>query len=155
LSYHFIVLILSKRHGIPQVLGSTSSHNLIKDPVILALYVVPVNPLRNYDGFVISNDNGLIEVMLECLVKSIINSSFLLNKSWVFFPLFPYQICFSLVVDFLPLIWILGLPENWSSHVYVGGWENFHHNTGFFLLTISTIISLLNVLIPLPHSHLH
>jgi hypothetical protein len=63
------------------VLGSTSSHNLIKDPVILALYVVPVNPLRNYDGFVIRNDNGLIEVMLECLVKSIINSSFLLNKS--------------------------------------------------------------------------
>jgi hypothetical protein len=89
LSYDFIVLIFSESHDIPQVLGSTNSHHLIKDPITFALHVVPVNLLENCHGLVLGNDNGLIEVLLKYCMKPIINASFLLNKPWVFFPFFP------------------------------------------------------------------
>jgi hypothetical protein len=80
LSYDFIVPILSESHDIPQVFGSTNSHHLIKDPITLALHVVSVNLLRNCHGLSLGNDDGLIEVLLKCRVKSVVNARFLLNK---------------------------------------------------------------------------
>jgi hypothetical protein len=112
LSYDFIVPILSERHDIPQVFGSTSSHHLIKNPITLALHVVPVNPLRNYHVLSLRNDDGLIEVLLKCRVKPIINVRFFLNKPRVFLPLFPQQVYFPFVANFLPPIWIHEKMEN-------------------------------------------
>jgi hypothetical protein len=61
------------------------------------------------------------------------------------FSLFPHQVCFPFIADFLPpiwILWILGLPENWSSHVHIRGKVDFIHNKGFsLLLTIITSIS--------------
>jgi hypothetical protein len=90
LSYDFIVLILSESHDIPQVFGFTSSHHLIKDPITIALHVVPVNPLRNCHRLSLGNDDELIEVLLKYRVKSVVNARFLLNKPQVFFSLFPH-----------------------------------------------------------------
>jgi hypothetical protein len=45
LSYDFIVPTLLESHKLSHVLGSTSSHNLIKNYVTLALYVIPIYPL--------------------------------------------------------------------------------------------------------------
>jgi hypothetical protein len=90
LSYDFIVPILTESQDIPQVFGSTSSHHLIKDSITLALHVVPVNPLRNYHGLNLGNDDGLIQVLLKRRVKSVVNARFLLNKPRVFFSLFPH-----------------------------------------------------------------
>jgi hypothetical protein len=86
LSYDFIVSILSESHDIPQVLGSTSTHHLIKDPITFSLHVVPIYLLENWHGLVLRNDNRLIEALLKYRVKPIINVSFLLNKPCVFFP---------------------------------------------------------------------
>jgi hypothetical protein len=47
LSNYLIVLILLKRHDIPQVFGSTSTHYLIKDHIMLYLHIGPINPLKN------------------------------------------------------------------------------------------------------------
>jgi hypothetical protein len=112
LSYDFIVPIISERHDIPQVISSTRSHHLIKDPVTLALHVVPVNPLRICHRLVLGNNDGLIEILLKCRVKHIINARFLLNKHRVFFPLFPHQVYFPFVGNFFPPIQIHGQPEN-------------------------------------------
>jgi hypothetical protein len=143
LSYDFIIPILSKSYNIPQVLGSTSSHHLIKDPVTLTFDVVPVNPLRNCHELVLENNDGLIEILLKCRVKPIINARLLLNKSQVFFPLFHHQVCFPSVADFLPPIWIQGQPEDWSSHVNVrGGIDLLYIKSLFLLLTIITIIAI-------------
>jgi hypothetical protein len=104
LSNYLIVLILLKRHDIPQVFGSTGSHYLIKNRVMLCFHIGPVNPLRNCRGLGLGNDHRLIEVLLKCRVKSIVNGRFFFNKHWIFFPLFPHQICFAHVDDFLPPI---------------------------------------------------
>jgi hypothetical protein len=84
LGNYLTVLILLKRHDIPQVFGSTSSHYLIKDCIMLCLHIGPVNPLRNCRGLSLSNDHGLIEVLLKCRVKSIVNARFFFNKPWIF-----------------------------------------------------------------------
>jgi hypothetical protein len=101
-----IILILLRSHDIPQVLGFTSTHYLIKDLIMLSLHVGQIYPLRNYYGLSLCNDDRLIEVLLKCHVKHIINTCFLLNKRCIFFPLFPYQICLAFVDDFLPPIQI-------------------------------------------------
>jgi hypothetical protein len=80
LSNYIIVPILLKRHGIPQVFSSTSSHYLIKDCVMLCLRIGPVNPLRNCHELGLGNDHRLIEVLLKCCVKSIVNARFFFNK---------------------------------------------------------------------------
>jgi hypothetical protein len=149
LNYDFIVPILSECYDIPQVLGFTCSYHLIKEPITLALHVVPIYPLRNFHVFVLGNDDVRIEVLLECRVKYIVNARLFLNKPWVFFPLFFYQICFAHIAVVLPPIQILGQPKNWSSHVYVGGRVDLLYIKSFFLLlTTITIIFLLNLLIP-------
>jgi hypothetical protein len=107
LSNYLIVLILLESHDIPQALGSTSTHYLIKDRVMLSLHIGPVNPLRNCHGLGIVNDHRLIEVLLKCRVKPIINVWFFLNKPHIF-SLFPHQICLALVADFLPPIRVEG-----------------------------------------------
>jgi hypothetical protein len=73
LSNYLIILILLKSHDIPQVLDSISTHYLIKDHVMLSLHIGPVNPLGNHHGLSLGNDHKLIEVMLNCCVKPIIN----------------------------------------------------------------------------------
>jgi hypothetical protein len=108
LSNYLIVPILLKRHDIPQVFGSTSSHYLIKDRVMLCLHIGLINPLRNCCRLGLGNDHRLIVVLLKCRVKSIVNATFLCNKPWIFFSLFPHQICFALVADFLPPIRVEG-----------------------------------------------
>jgi hypothetical protein len=108
LSNYLIVPILLKRHDIPQVFGSTSSHYLIKDRVMLCLHIGLINPLRNCCRLGLGNDHRLIVVLLKCRVKSIVNVMFLCNKPWIFFSLFPHQICFALVADFLPPIRVEG-----------------------------------------------
>jgi hypothetical protein len=45
LSYDFIVPTLLESHKLSHVLGSTRSHNLIKNYVTLALHVIPIYPL--------------------------------------------------------------------------------------------------------------
>jgi hypothetical protein len=80
LSNYLIIPILLKRHGIPQVFGSTRSHYLIKDHVMLCLHIGLVNPLRNCHGLGLGNDYRLIEVLLKCRVKSIVNAMFFFNK---------------------------------------------------------------------------
>jgi hypothetical protein len=69
LSNYLIVLILLKRHDIPQVFDSTSSHYLIKDHVMLYLHIGLVNPLRNFYELGHGNGPRLIEVLLKCHVK--------------------------------------------------------------------------------------
>jgi hypothetical protein len=108
LSNYLIITILLKRHDIPQVLGSMSTHYLIKDRVMLSLHIGQVNPLRNRHRLGLGNDHRLIEVLLKCRVKLIINAWFLLNKHQIFFPLFPHQIRLALVADFLPPIQVEG-----------------------------------------------
>jgi hypothetical protein len=108
LSNYLIVLILLKRHDIPQVFDSTSSHYLIKDHVMLCLHIGPVNPLRNCRELNLGNDHRLKKVLLKCRVKSIVNARFFFNKPWILFPLFSHQICFALVADFLPPIRVEG-----------------------------------------------
>jgi hypothetical protein len=101
LSNYLIVSILLESHDIPQVLGSTSTHYLIKDRVMFSLHIGPVNPLENRHGLGLDNDHRLIEVLLKCRVKPIINAWFFLNKTRIFFPLLPHQIRLALVADFL------------------------------------------------------
>jgi hypothetical protein len=84
LSNYLIVPILGKGHDFFQVFSLTSSYNLIKDPVIFFLHAVPVNPLGESYPLVLRNDNRLIEVLLECRVKPVINPNLLLNKSQIF-----------------------------------------------------------------------
>jgi hypothetical protein len=108
LSNYLIVSILLKRHDIPQVFSSTSSHYLIKDRIMFCLHIDPVNLLRNYRRLGLGNDHRLIEVLLKYRVKYIVNVKFFFNKPWIFFPLFPHQICFALVADFLPPIRVEG-----------------------------------------------
>jgi hypothetical protein len=95
LSDDLIVPILFESHDIPQVLGSTRTHYLIKDRVMLFLHIGPVNPLGNHHEIGFGNDHGLIEVLLKCRVKPIITAWFLLNKPQIFFSLFPHQICLA------------------------------------------------------------
>jgi hypothetical protein len=88
LSNYLIVPILLKRHDIPQVFGSTSSHYLIKDHVMLCLHIGLVNPLRNCHMLGLGNDHRLIEVLLKCRVKSTVNARFFFNNlgfSFLFF----------------------------------------------------------------------
>jgi hypothetical protein len=89
-----IIPILLERHDIHQVLGSTCSHYFIKDPVMLSLHIGLVNPLRNCYGLGLGNDDGLIEVMLNCRMKSIVNAKFLFQqaKSFLFSFLFAHQV---------------------------------------------------------------
>jgi hypothetical protein len=47
LSDDLIISILWESHDIPQVLGSTSTHYLIKEPVMLSLHVGLIYPLGN------------------------------------------------------------------------------------------------------------
>jgi hypothetical protein len=101
-----VTQILLEIHQLSQVLGSTSSHHLIKDPVILGLHVIPIYPLRNIHGLVLGNDYRLIEVLLKSRVKSVVNARFILNKPWVLFSLFPHQVCLALLANFLPPIQI-------------------------------------------------
>jgi hypothetical protein len=84
LSNYLIIPILLERHDIPQVYGSTSSQYLIKDPIMLSFHVGPVNPLRKCHGLDLGIDDRLIEVMLKCCVKFVVNVGFLLNKPWIF-----------------------------------------------------------------------
>jgi hypothetical protein len=60
LSNYLIIPILLESHGIPQVLGSTSTHYLIKDRIMLSLHIGPVNPLGNHHMLGLGNDHGLI-----------------------------------------------------------------------------------------------
>jgi hypothetical protein len=69
MSYYFTIPILSEGHDISQVLSFTCSHHLIKDPVMLSLYVVPDNPLGESYRLALRNDHRLIKVLLECRVK--------------------------------------------------------------------------------------
>jgi hypothetical protein len=108
LSNYLIVLILLKRHDISQMFGSTSSHYLIKDRIILCLHIGPVNLLKNYHELDLGNDHRLIKVLLKYHVKSIINVMFFFNKPYIFFSIFSHQICFALVADFLPPIQVEG-----------------------------------------------
>jgi hypothetical protein len=57
LSNYLIVPILLESHGIPQVLGSTSTHYLVKDHVMLSLLIGPVNPLGNRHMLDLGNDH--------------------------------------------------------------------------------------------------
>jgi hypothetical protein len=79
LSNYLIALILLKRYDIPQVFSSTSSHYLIKDHVMLCLHIGPINPLRNCHELGLGNDHRLIEVLLKCCVKAIVNARFFFN----------------------------------------------------------------------------
>jgi hypothetical protein len=88
LSDDLIVPILLLRHGIPQVFGSTSSHYLIKDHVMLFFHVGLVNPFRKCHGLDLGNDDRLIAVLLKSCVKFIVNAGFLLNKPCIFLSLF-------------------------------------------------------------------
>jgi hypothetical protein len=80
LSDDLIVLIHLKRHDIPQVFGSTSSHCLIKNHIMLSLHIGLVNPMRNCHRLGLGNGHGLIDVLLKCRVKSIVNARFFFNK---------------------------------------------------------------------------
>jgi hypothetical protein len=80
LNNYLIIPILLERYDILQVFGSTSSHYLIKDHVMLSFHVRPLNPLKKCNGPGLDNDDRLIEVLLKCCVKSIANDGFLLNK---------------------------------------------------------------------------
>jgi hypothetical protein len=95
LCYYFVVLILLESHEFSQVFGSTSSHNLIKYHVMLSLHVSPINPLGDCHRLVLCNNDGLIEVLLKCHVKSIINPLFHLNK-------LKFSFLFSLTKSVLP-----------------------------------------------------
>jgi hypothetical protein len=108
LSNYLIISIILESHNIPQVLGSTSTNYLIKDRVMLSLRIGSLNPLGNHHRLDFGNDHGLIEVLLKCRVKPIINAWFFLNKPQIFFPLFPHQICLALVIDFLSPIRVEG-----------------------------------------------
>jgi hypothetical protein len=96
LSNYLIVPILLKRHDIPQVFGSTSSHYLIKDRVMLCLHIGSVNPLRNCRGLAHGNDHRLIEALLKCRVKSIVNAMFFSTR-------LGFSFLFSLTKFVLPL----------------------------------------------------
>jgi hypothetical protein len=85
LSYYLIILTLLEGHDIPQVLGSTSSHYLIKDHVIFSLHIGPIYPLVHCYGPGLGDDNRLIKVLLKSRVKSVVHARFLLNKQMVFF----------------------------------------------------------------------
>jgi hypothetical protein len=65
LSNYLIIPILLKSHDIPQVLGSTSTHYLIKDCAMLSLHIGPANPLENCHMLDLGNDHGLIEILLK------------------------------------------------------------------------------------------
>jgi hypothetical protein len=84
LSNYFIIPILLKSHDTPLVLGSTSTHYFIKDHIMLSLHIGPVNPLENRHRLGLGNDHGLIEVLLKCRVKPIIDVWFFLNKPQIF-----------------------------------------------------------------------
>jgi hypothetical protein len=140
LSNCLIILILSKSHNISQVFGFTCNHIIIKDPIMLSLHVVSVNPLGNCHRLIFGDHYQLIKVMLECSVKHVVNPNLLLNKPQIFLPFHSHQISLSFVADFLPLIRIMMLPEDWSPHVNVGGRVGLLYIKSFFLL-ITTIIT--------------
>jgi hypothetical protein len=117
LSNYLIVPILSKSHNISQVFGFTCNHNLIKDPIVLSLHVIPFNLLGNCHRLVLGDYYRLIKVLLECSVRHVVNLNLLLNKPQIFLPFLSHQIRLSFVVDFLPPIQILRLPNDWSPHV--------------------------------------
>jgi hypothetical protein len=96
LSNYLIIPIILERNDIPQVFSSTSSHYLIRDPVMLSFHVGLVNPLRKCHRLGLGNDDRLIEVLLKC-----VNVGFHLNKPWIFLSLFPHQVYLALVVDLL------------------------------------------------------
>jgi hypothetical protein len=57
LSDYFIIPILLESYDIPQMLGSTSTHYLIKNLVMLSLHVGPIYPLGNCQGLGLYNDD--------------------------------------------------------------------------------------------------
>jgi hypothetical protein len=65
LSNYFIVLILFESQDISQVLGLASCNDTIKDGIMLALHVGPINPLRIYRWFALGSDHRLIKVLLK------------------------------------------------------------------------------------------
>jgi hypothetical protein len=52
---YLVLPILSEGHDISQVLGLTCSDNLIKDPAMLSLHIVPIYPLGNHHWLVLRN----------------------------------------------------------------------------------------------------
>jgi hypothetical protein len=52
-----IIPILLESHAIPQMLGSTSTHYLIKEHVMLSLHVSPIYPLEHCHGLGLCNDD--------------------------------------------------------------------------------------------------
>jgi hypothetical protein len=65
LSNYFIVLILFESQDISEVLGLASCNDTIKDGIMLALHVGPINPLRIYRWFALGSDHRLIKVLLK------------------------------------------------------------------------------------------
>jgi hypothetical protein len=72
LSNYFIVPILFESQDISQVLGLTSCNDSVKDGIVLALHVGPINPLRICHWFALRSDHRLIEVLLKQRVKSVV-----------------------------------------------------------------------------------
>jgi hypothetical protein len=72
LSNYFIIPILFESQDISQVLGLTRCNDTIKDGIMLALHVGPINPLRIHHWFALGSDHRLIEVLLKQRVKSIV-----------------------------------------------------------------------------------
>jgi hypothetical protein len=75
LSYYLIIPTLLEGHDIPQVLGSTSSHHLIKDCVIFSLHIGPIYPLGHCYGSGLGDDNELIKVLVKSCVRNQVVSS--------------------------------------------------------------------------------
>jgi hypothetical protein len=91
---------LVKGHDFFQVFGLTSSYHFIKDSIMLSFLVVPINPLGESYRLGLRLDHKLIKILLESHVKPVVKPNLLFNKSWIFFPLLPYQLCFAFIANF-------------------------------------------------------